>query len=128
MPEQDKILEHLQEGILKTVPGSKECNEATRVYNEYVDNLNEQRKNEVEQRLKQNIHDDELVKIRDQALVDEKRFKHQKIIDIAGITLKAITVVVTTIVGFRAIHDDENGSPWFGWKKDFLSNLNRKGN
>lgn len=126
MPEKDIILEHLRESLLKTEPGSKESNEAAKVLNEYINNQDEKRKNEVDQRLKQNIHDDEMVKNRDQAIIDEKHFKHQVRMDWIDRGLKVAGIVTTTVLTLIAIKDDKDGKPWWGIGKDFLSNLIRK--
>lgn len=124
----DKILEHLEESVLKTPAGSKESIEAIKAYNEYVRNKNDKVKNDADQRLRQNIHDDEIVKNRDQALIDDKHFKHQVIMDWMDKALRIVGLTVNTALIIKAIRDDKNGEPWFGPAKDFLSNLIRRGN
>ena len=128
MGENDRIREHLESTVLGTTPGSKESIEAMKVYNEFVRNENERSRNESEQRLKQNIHEDELVKNRDQAMIDDKHFRHQQIMEWLDKGIRIVGLITTTALTLKAIQDDKDGKPWFGPAKDFFSNMIRKGN
>lgn len=89
--------------------------------NQYDSNTNEKRKNEARQRLDQNIHDDELMKARDQALIDEKKFFWQKCKDVAEILFKALGFFAAVAVVCKAVWDDKNGEPAFGPFKEIAS-------
>lgn len=126
MDERDKVLEHLEKTVLGTSPGSKESIEALKAYNEYIRNENERIRVESEQRLKKEIHEDELVRNRDQAMIDDAHFKHEKLMDYINIGLKAAGMICTGLWIGKAIQDDKDGKPWLGIARDFLSNLIRK--
>ena len=54
----DRIREHLENTVLGTAPGSKESVDALKAYNEFMRNENERVRNELDLRLKQDIHED----------------------------------------------------------------------
>ena len=126
--EKDLILEKLKDSVLKAEAGSKECNEAGKIYTDYIKVIGDQKKDEADQRMRQNSHDDELVRNRDQAMIDDKHFKHERIMDWVDRGLKVATLVIGTAVTIWGIKEDKEGKPLFGAAKDILSNwfMNKK--
>ena len=124
----DRIREHLENTVLGTAPGSKESVDALKAYNEFMRNENERVRNELDLRLKQDIHEDELRKARDQAIIDDEHFKHEKLMDWLDKGLRVTGLITTTVLTCIAIRDDKEGKPWFGPAKEFFSNMIRRGN
>ena len=124
----NRIKEHVENTVLGTSPGSKESVEAIKAYNEFMNNENERMRNELDLKLKQDIHEDDLRKARDEAMIEDDKFKHQRVMDWIDRGLKIAGLITTTVLTCIAIRDDKDGKPWFGPAKDFFSNMIRRGN
>ena len=94
--------------------------------NQYDANTNERKKNDQKLRLDQDIHEDDLRKSRDQALIDDRRYRWEVIKDSINIGIRVIGGIATFGLLAKYMKDDKNGEPWWGPMKDIGSALMRK--
>lgn len=125
MQENDKI----KDGLEKAFEESSNLEDKLKIMdrlNTYNSNENERKKNEAKQRLDQNVHDDELVKLRDRAAIDEKHFRWQKAKDIAAFSWTVFMGMMSLGIMAKAAQDDHDGKPWWGIMKTAQDALWRK--
>lgn len=121
--------DELREDLVKTLMNAASVDEKAKigaVLNQYDSNANERRKNEQKSRLDQDIHEDDLRKERDQALIEDRRYRWEVTKDVTNIVLKVLGGLGTIMLISKAMKDDKDGTPWFGPLKEIASAFIRK--
>lgn len=121
--------DELRESLVKALMNAATIDEKAKigaVLNQYDSNTNERRRNDQKVRLDQDVHEDELRKERDQALIDDRRYRWEVVKDIINIVLRVLGGLGTVMLISKAMKDDKNGEPWFGPLKEIASAFIRK--
>ena len=121
--------DELRESLVKALMNAATIDEKAKigaVLNQYDSNTNERRRNDQKVRLDQDVHEDELRKERDQALIDDRRYRWEVVKDIIYIVLRVLGGLGTVMLISKAMKDDKNGEPWFGPLKEIASAFIRK--
>jgi len=125
MVEKDELRASLVNSLLNAA-NVEERVKIMNVLNQYDSNTNERKKNEQKLRLDQDIHEDDLRKDRDQAIIDDRRHRWEVTKDVINIVFKALGGVATLALIAKYLRDDKNGEPMFGPIKDIAAALVRK--
>lgn len=111
--EKDEIREKLEEAF-KQATSTEDLIKLGNLLNQYNSNDNERKKNESKIKLDQDIHEDELRKERDLALIEDKRVRRENIKYIIDTSMKAIGGIFIGLLSLYAVGSDNEGHPLFG--------------
>lgn len=125
MAEYDEIRESLAKALMDAASVEDKAKIGA-VLNQYDSNVNERRRNDQKLRLDQDVHEDDLRKERDQALIDDRKYRWEVTKDIINIVLRVLGGLGTVMLISKAMKDDKNGEPWFGPMKEIASAFMRK--
>ena len=125
MAEYDEIRESLAKALMDAASIEDKAKIGA-VLNQYDSNVNERRRNDQKLRLDQDVHEDDLRKDRDQAMIEDRRYRWEVTKDIINIVLRVLGGLGTVMLISKAMKDDKNGEPWFGPMKEIASAFMRK--
>lgn len=125
MAEYDEIRENLAKALMDAASVEDKAKIGA-VLNQYDSNINERRRNDQKLRLDQDVHEDDLRKDRDQAMIEDRRYRWEVTKDIINIVLRVLGGLGTVMLISKAMKDDKNGEPWFGPMKEIASAFMRK--
>ena len=125
MFERDELRENLVNAIMSAA-NAEEKVKLQNALNEYDRNANERRKNDQKARLDQDIHEDDLRNNRDQALIEDRKYRWEVVKDVINIVLRVLGGFGTIALISKAMKDDKNGEPMFGPLKEIVSACIRK--
>lgn len=107
----EEIREHLEKGVMNTTPGSKENEIAVKSLNDFNRTTADIDRGEKELKLKQDAADNDLIDKRDENEFRAAQEKRKTILDWVDTVLKAVALVVNSILAAVIIHNDTTGKP-----------------
>lgn len=127
MSKENEIREHLENGVLKTEPGTRENDIAVKALNDFNRTFSEVTLREKEVHLKEDEANNRLLDKRDDNELKARELEQREKKDWIDMIFKGATIILNTLLCAVVIHNDTTGKPLLsGPGRQVVGNLFRK--